>query len=212
MTIAAFDCDGTLIRGDATRRFLLELRGPFGLGSDLLRLARWLIAWRLGRCSMAAFKQALLDRCLQAMSATQRREVLERLPALLIAQLRPEARARLQWHQRQGHRCLIVSASPTLLLAALARHREVELIATGCNDPLKARPGTPFAVRILQAGYLATPMTEGKAPALLCASPASVARDLLRRPNRRGIECLPWWWNPLMRLMRLLPAAIASKL
>jgi hypothetical protein len=29
--IAAFDCDGTLIRGDATRRFLLLLRGPLGL-------------------------------------------------------------------------------------------------------------------------------------------------------------------------------------
>lgn len=112
MTIAAFDCDGTLIRGDATRRFLLELRGPFGLDSDLLRLAPRLIAWRLGRCSTAAFKQALLDRCLQAMSATQRREVLERLPVPL--------------------------------LAALARHLEVERIATGCSDPLEARPGTPF--------------------------------------------------------------------
>jgi hypothetical protein len=39
-----------------------------------------------------------------------------------------------------------------------------------------------------------------------------VAQDLLRRPNRRGIEYLPWWWSPLMRLIRLLPASIASEL
>ena len=33
----------------------------------------------------------------------------------------------------------------------------------------------------------------------------TAVRDLLRRPNRRGIEYLPWWWSPLMRLVRLLP-------
>ena len=72
--------------------------------------------------------------------------------------------------------------------------------------------GKPFAVRIIKAGFMATPMTVGKAPPALCASPESVARDLLRRPNRRGIEYLPWWWSPLMRLIRVLPAPIASKL
>ena len=70
----------------------------------------------------------------------------------------------------------------------------------------------PFAVRIIKAGFMATPMTVGKAPAALCASPEAVARELLRRPNKRGIEYLPWWWSPLMRLIRLLPVSIASKL
>lgn len=81
-----------------------------------------------------------------------------------------------------------------------------------CEGLLLRCHGQPFAVRIIKAGFMATPMTAGKAPPLLCASPASVARDLLRRPNRRGIEYLPWWWSPLMRLVRLLPAPIASKL
>ena len=81
-----------------------------------------------------------------------------------------------------------------------------------CEGLLLRCHGKPFAVRIIKAGFMATPMTVGKAPAALCASPESVARDLLRRPNRRGIEYLPWWWSPLMRLIRLLPAPIASKL
>ncbi len=72
--------------------------------------------------------------------------------------------------------------------------------------------GKPFAVRIIKAGFMATPMTVGKAPPALCASPKSVAQDLLRRPNKRGIEYLPWWWSPLMQLIRVLPAPLASKL
>ncbi len=81
-----------------------------------------------------------------------------------------------------------------------------------CEGLLLRCHGKPFAVRIIKAGFMATPMTVGKAPAVLCASPESVARDLLRRPNRRGIEYLPWWWSPLMLLIRLLPAAMAAKL
>ncbi len=81
-----------------------------------------------------------------------------------------------------------------------------------CEGLLLRCHGKPFAVRIIKAGFMATPMTVGKAPPALCASPESVARDLLRRPNWRGIEYLPWWWSPLMRLIRLLPASIASKL
>ena len=81
-----------------------------------------------------------------------------------------------------------------------------------CEGLLLRCHGKPFAVRIIKAGFMATPMTVGKAPPALCASPESVARDLLRRPNRRGIEYLPWWWSPLMRLIRLLPAPLAAKL
>jgi decaprenylphospho-beta-D-erythro-pentofuranosid-2-ulose 2-reductase len=81
-----------------------------------------------------------------------------------------------------------------------------------CEGLLLRCHGKPFAVRIIKAGFMATPMTVGKAPPALCASPESVALDLLRRPNRRGIEYLPWWWSPLMLLVRLLPAPIASKL
>ncbi|WP_411867787.1 SDR family NAD(P)-dependent oxidoreductase [Vulcanococcus limneticus] len=85
-------------------------------------------------------------------------------------------------------------------------------LTTFCEGLLLRCHGKPFAVRIIKAGFMATPMTVGKLPPVLCASPDSVARDLLRRLNRRGIEYLPWWWLPLMWLVRLLPAPIASML
>ena len=81
-----------------------------------------------------------------------------------------------------------------------------------CEGLLLRCHGTPFAVRILKAGFIASPMTEGKAPPALCASPEQIARDLLRKPYRRGIETIPWWWRPLMSVVRRLPAQVATKL
>ena len=80
--IAAFDCDGTLIRGDATRRFLLLLRGPIGLAFDLFILAQKLLAWRLGRCSTAQLKEAVLNRALQAAPLRRREAALHKLPVI----------------------------------------------------------------------------------------------------------------------------------
>ena len=81
-----------------------------------------------------------------------------------------------------------------------------------CEGLLLRCHGTPFAVRILKAGFITSPMTEGKAPSLLCAKPEQIARDLLRKPFRRGIETIPWWWRPLMAVVRRLPAGVAAKL
>ena len=141
---AAFDCDGTLIHGDATRCFLLLLRGRIGLVIDLCALAPQLLAWRLRRCSTDQVKEALLNRALQSASLRRREIALSQLPAALIAQLNPKAVGRLHWHQQHGHRCLIVTASPEPLIAPLAQYLGVELIATGCSDLLKVKPASPL--------------------------------------------------------------------
>jgi HAD superfamily phosphoserine phosphatase-like hydrolase len=142
--IVAFDCDGTLIRGDATRSFLLMLRGPVGLLADCCQLAPQLIDLRLGRCSTAALKEAVLNQALQAAPMHRRQAALRQLPAILVAQLRPQAKVRLRWHQQQGHRCLIVTASPEPLIAPLAHTLGVELIGTGCSDLLQVGPSSPL--------------------------------------------------------------------
>jgi short-subunit dehydrogenase len=84
-------------------------------------------------------------------------------------------------------------------------------LTTFCEGLLLRCHGKPFAVRIIKAGYMATPMAAGAPPAL-CIAPHRVARILLRRPDRRGVEYLPWWWKPIMVLVRLLPPALAAKL
>ena len=85
-------------------------------------------------------------------------------------------------------------------------------LTTFCEGLLLRCNGKPFAVRIIKAGFISTKMTIGNAPSFLCVSPHSVARNLLRRPERRGIEYLPFWWFSLMILIRSLPSTVVSKL
>ncbi len=69
----------------------------------------------------------------------------------------------------------------------------------------------PFSVRIIKAGYISTPMATG-APKILCTNPNKVASILLKKPHKRGIEYLPWWWNLIMIIVRRLPPYLAAKL
>ena len=68
--------------------------------------------------------------------------------------------------------------------------------------------GTPFAVRILKAGFIASPMTDARPPpAALCQARADRARSVAQTlpPWHRND---PWWWSPLMSMVRRLPAQL----
>ena len=73
-----------------------------------------------------------------------------------------------------------------------------------CNDK-------PFNIRIIKAGYISSPMT-AKAPRFLCTSPTKVASILMNDPFKRGIEYLPWWWQIIMIIVKLIPSRFAAKL
>jgi len=146
--VAAFDCDGTLIRGDATRLFLWRARGALGCLGDLLAIFPTLLRWQLGRLSTAAFKERLLARALPRTPPPRLHRLLaEVTPAELIARLRPEARQRLTWHRQQGHRVVIVTASPRFLIQPLADHLGVDLLATETSDPRNATAERPFRLQ-----------------------------------------------------------------
>ena len=70
----------------------------------------------------------------------------------------------------------------------------------------------PFAIRIFKAGFINTRMTIGKAPKFLCMNPKKLAKVILRNPDRRGIEYLPWWWSLIMKILLISPSFITSKL
>tara|TARA_Y100000589_G_C27072037_1_gene595838 strand:- start:89 stop:823 length:735 start_codon:yes stop_codon:yes gene_type:complete len=70
----------------------------------------------------------------------------------------------------------------------------------------------PFAVRIFKAGYIKTRMSIGKAPAIFLLSPKKLAKEILKNPNKRGIEYLPWWWGFIMKIIQYLPKSLLAKL
>tara|TARA_Y100001978_G_scaffold100901_1_gene90295 strand:- start:103 stop:831 length:729 start_codon:yes stop_codon:yes gene_type:complete len=84
-------------------------------------------------------------------------------------------------------------------------------LTTFCEGLLLRCENKPFSIRIIKAGYIDTPMGKD-APSFLCISPDRVAKYLMRRPFKRGIEYLPWWWLIIMFIVRLIPAKLASKL
>lgn len=114
--VAAFDFDGTLARGGSELRFLLRLRGPAAVGAALVRLGPRLARGAvLGGPSADAGKQALFLRLLAGLPADRAERTAARFAEdHLRRRLRPVVHDRLRWHLDQGHRVVIVSASPEL--------------------------------------------------------------------------------------------------
>ncbi len=110
--VAAFDFDGTLSRGDSFLPFLREFAGTAHFMRKMLGLSPNLLAYLLGGMSNHDIKNRLLRQFLRGKSVQSMQPFAQYfatgpLPGLI----RPAALARLRWHQRQGHRCVIVSAS-----------------------------------------------------------------------------------------------------
>ena len=115
--VAIFDFDGTLTRRDSLLPFLhWALAGRFWWGllvlsPMLLRYALRLIPnWRAKDVMLTYFfanwSQDKLDKLGQ-------RFAVQHIPRML----RPEAIQRVQWHQKQGHHLVILSASPEVYLS-----------------------------------------------------------------------------------------------
>lgn len=148
-TVAAFDFDGTLTRGGSVVAFLLRVRGPLPVAAALVKqgpaLARAAV---LGGSAADSTKEALFMRLLAGVPL----EDAERIGAEFAAshlrrRIRPDTRARLQWHRDQGHRVVVVSASPECYIRPAA-----ELLGADAS----------LATRLATGGSLLTGRYEGK--------------------------------------------------
>lgn len=112
---AAFDFDGTLTRRDSLLPFLhLVAGGPRLLGALGLE-APWLAAYAAGRLSNEQAKVRVLRRTLRGMSQQElRARAAEYAAGALPRLIRPPMLRRLRRHQELGHRCVLVTASPSL--------------------------------------------------------------------------------------------------
>jgi phosphatidylglycerophosphatase C len=113
-TVAAFDFDGTLTDSGSVIPFLVSLRGPWPVLRAVLRHAPGLLrAAVVGGTAADDVKEKVFTRLLGGLPV----EEVDRVGAAFAARhlrrhLREDARRRLDWHQRQGHHTVIVSASP----------------------------------------------------------------------------------------------------
>jgi phosphatidylglycerophosphatase C len=118
-TVAAFDFDGTLADGGSVFPFLVDLRGYMPVIRAVLRFAPSLLKAAItGGTAADQVKERIFTRLLGGMPVV---EVDRRSQAFatrhLARHLRTDARRRLEWHRRQGHHTVIVSASPECYVA-----------------------------------------------------------------------------------------------
>jgi phosphatidylglycerophosphatase C len=112
--VAAFDFDGTLTSGGSVLPFLVALRGFWPVLRTVSALAPKLLRSALvGGAAADSAKEEIFTRLLGGLPV---QDVDERAVVFaerhLARHLRQDARLRLQWHLRQGHHVVIVSASP----------------------------------------------------------------------------------------------------
>jgi HAD superfamily hydrolase (TIGR01490 family) len=112
--VAAFDFYGTLTTGGSVLRFLVAVRGVPAVARAvallLPQLTRGAVA---GGAAADRAKEMLFTRLLAGLAREDVWERAERFAEQHVTRaIRPEVRARLDWHRRLGHRVVIVSESP----------------------------------------------------------------------------------------------------
>ena len=69
------------------------------------------------------------------------------------------------------------------------------------------------SVVTLKPGFVDTPMTAAVPKSALCASPQRAGRAIHRAiERRRSVAYIPWFWRPIMSVVRSLPEAIFKRL
>ena len=126
--VAAFDFDGTLSTRDCVVPFLTTVSGR-------ARLARGLVARPVALAGAAVRRDRDALKAMSVRAAFAGREVLhvERLGATFgetvhANGLRADTTRRLHWHQQQGHRVVIVSASLGAYLHPIGRLLGVDAV------------------------------------------------------------------------------------
>jgi phosphatidylglycerophosphatase C len=121
VVVAAFDFDGTLTRGGSVWSFLVRVRGPLPVARAALSVLPRLVAAALfGGAAADRAKEALFARTLAGLDAAEVAALGGRFgPDHYRRRQRADVRARVEQHRAQGHRLVIVSASPELYVGAV---------------------------------------------------------------------------------------------
>ena len=134
--VAAFDVDGTLTVRDCVRPFLVEVAGWRGLAVAVARKPRVAVTAAVQR-DRDRFKELMVGGALRGRAVEHVEQLGERFATLVHdSWLRSDTVSRLRWHQRMGHRIVLVSASLSPYLRPLGRRLGVDAVL--CAEPLRS--------------------------------------------------------------------------
>lgn len=132
-TLAVFDIDGVLVRGESQKQFASFLRKKGKIGGLLfLRIACWFVAYRLGFIKDTLPMRNAAYRAFQGWSEeTMSAEVEDFFNSAVKGRMVPAAVELLRNHQQAGDSVLLLSASLEPVVKRIARSLGVrDFIAT----------------------------------------------------------------------------------
>ncbi len=152
-TVAAFDFDGTLTRADTLLPFMIFSLGWLGFLRATVLSLPWLLGYALRLMSNHRAKARLLQVGFSGQSSDRMALKADQfVKQALPDQWQAWTLEKLLEHQRLGHRCLIVSASPSLYMHAVGLSLGLETVL--CTE-MEQRNG-------VYTGNLATPNCHGQ--------------------------------------------------
>lgn len=127
-SVAVFDFDGTITRGgDSTTAFCLAEVPAMRVLGAVLHAAPELAGYPLGLVGRQGLKESLL---VGLFAGRDEQDLRTRAAAWAVWRLpgwvRPTALERLRWHQAQGHRVVVASASLEIVVQPWARRAGVD--------------------------------------------------------------------------------------
>ncbi len=129
--IAFFDFDGTITTTDSYFQFLLFCFGWKGVIGNALKILPILFSYAFKFCDNETAKQSITSTFFKGMSESKFDKLCQDfVNTKLDSFIRPKAIEKIKWHQQQGHKVYIVSASFTKYLKYFAQKYNVEVIAT----------------------------------------------------------------------------------
>lgn len=130
--IAVFDFDHTFIDRDSLLSFLYFTNGYVKTTLGMAPLLPDFIKFGVGSLSRQELKEKILARFFKGKPlAEMQAKAKEYAEVELDYFIKPEALKRLHWHQKNGHSCVLVSASVDLYLLPWAqRHKFDSVLAS----------------------------------------------------------------------------------
>jgi len=130
-TLALFDFDGTITTDDSLLKFIRFVVGDIKFLIGLVALSPILTAYALKLIPNYKAKQKMLSWFFKDCSETFFLNVANQYSLGLIDNIvRPQAIERIEWHKREGHMVVVVSASLECWLRPWCNQNGMELLAT----------------------------------------------------------------------------------
>ncbi len=134
--IAAFDFDGTLIKGDSFPDFARMAVGTWRLLLAMAMESPRLVAWKLGVLRGGDVKQRIFRRLYKGMPLGRFRELGRMYAGRAAARERADIVARLEAHVEAGHEVCIVTASVTDWVRPWAMRHGASIIVLGTEPEI----------------------------------------------------------------------------